>query len=211
MKRKFVFPLITLSVIILLISSCYKDPLKDLTEDESRIYITNYDTLVNFSSYRTYSIADSVALISNDNGSVRKTRSAADAAYIAAVDAALQQRGYTKVRKDQQPDLGVTVSRITSTYTQVVSYTDYGYYGSYWDPFYWGYPGYNYYFPTYYGVYNINEQAIAIDIVDLKNVHNNQLRSVWSGVIRGSGLTNTATIQSQVMQLFNQSTYFRVQ
>jgi hypothetical protein len=211
MKRKFLLPLVALGLITLIISSCYKDPLKDLTEDESRIYITNYDTSVNFSNYATYSIADSVAVVSNNNGSVRKTRTSADAAYIAAVDAALQQRGYAKVSHDQQPDLGVTVSRIMSNYTQVVSYTDYDYYGSYWDPFYWGYPGYNYYFPTYYGVYNINEEAIAIDVVDLKNVHNNQLRSVWSGVIRGSGINNPRTIESQVMQLFNQSSYFRIQ
>jgi len=211
MKRRFFFPLLALGVLTLTLSSCYKDPLSDLTEDESRIYITNYDTSVNFSSYRTYSIADSVALISNNNGSVRKTKTSADAAYVAAVDAALQQRGYTKVNHDQQPDLGVTVSRIMSSYTQVVNYTDYNYYDSYWDPYYWGYPGYDYYFPTYYGVYNVNEEAIAVDIVDLKNVHNNQLRNVWSGVIRGSGIDNPATIESQVMQLFNQSSYFHAQ
>jgi len=67
MKNRIFASLVALSGMLLFLSSCYKDPLKDLTEDESRIYITNYDTSVTFSSYRTYSIADSVAIISNNN------------------------------------------------------------------------------------------------------------------------------------------------
>ena len=31
-------------VMLALLSSCVRDPMNDLTEDESRIYITNYDT-----------------------------------------------------------------------------------------------------------------------------------------------------------------------
>jgi hypothetical protein len=211
MKTKSICAFAFVAVVAILFTSCYKDPLKGLSEDESRIYITNYDTSANFSSFRTFSIADSVALVSN-NGNTRKVRSSNDAAYISAVESALVQRGFVKVAHDQHPDLGVTVSRIMNNYTQVVSYNDYGYYGSYWDPYYWGYPGYDYYFPTYYGVYNVNEEAVAIDIVDLKNVsQNNELKAIWSGLIRGSGIDNPATIQSQVMQLFNQSSYFHVQ
>jgi hypothetical protein len=211
MKTKSTCVIASVALIASVFSSCYKDPLKNLSEDESRIYITNYDTSANFSSFRTFSIADSVALISN-NGNTRKVRSGNDAAYIAAVENALQQRGFAKAAHDQHPDLGVTASRIMNNYTQILSYNDYGYYGSYWDPFYWGYPGYDYYFPTYYGTYNVNEEAVAIDIVDLKNVsQNNQLKAIWSGLIRGSGIDNPATIESQVMQLFNQSSYFHVQ
>jgi hypothetical protein len=212
MKRNGLLQLAVAVLCALLFSSCRKDPLKGLSEDESRIYITNYDTAVKFSNYKTFRIADSVAIISN-NSAIRKEKTPADSLYIAAVTQALQQRGYIKVNRDQNPDLGVTVSRISNTYTQVVSYVDYDvYYATYWDPFYWGYPGYIYYFPVYYGVYNISETAIAIDIVDLKNgKQNKQLKDIWSGLIRGSGVGNPATIQNQVMQLFDQSPYFRAQ
>jgi len=211
MKKRTLLQLSPVALLLVLLSSCYKDPLKDLTEDQSRIYITNYDTTANFSSYRTFSIADSVAVVSG-NRAVQKSMNSADRAYVAAVENALTQRGFVKVARDQQPDLGITVSRIMSSYSQVVSYNDYGYYGSYWDPYYWGYAGYDYYFPTYYGVYNINEEAIAIDIVDLKNGgQNHELKDVWSGLIRGEGIDNPSTIQSQVDQLFNQSPYLHIQ
>ena len=39
-------------------SSCSKDPLKNLSEEESRIYITNRDSTADFALYKTYSIAD---------------------------------------------------------------------------------------------------------------------------------------------------------
>lgn len=189
---------------------CTKDPVKNLTQEESRIYITNYDTSVAFSNYNNFRIADSVAVIVNNQLRSRE-RTAGDAQLIDAVATALQQKGYTRVN-DQSADLGVTISSITNTSTQVVSYTDYGgYYGSYWDPFYWGFSDYSYYFPTYYGVYETGETALAIDIVDLKNAseNNNQLKVVWSGLIRGSGIFSQQNIDSQVNALFNQSAYLK--
>jgi len=194
--------------ITLLLSSCRRDPLKDLREEESRIYITNYDTSLNYSNYKTFSIADTVAVIQN-NRLVARERTAYDAQLITAVTNALQQRGFTLVSNTQNPDLGVTINRITNTQTGVVSYTDYGgYYDDYWDPYYWGSPGYSYYYPTYYGVYEVSESAVTIDIFDVKNkTQNNALRSVWSGLIRGSGIFRNENVNSQVMALFDQSPY----
>ena len=195
------------------LSSCVKDPVKNLTQEESRIYVTNYDTTVTFSSYKTYKIADSVAIITNNQLQGRE-RTSIDAQFIDATVNALQQKGYVRVNNGQTADLAVTVSAITNTNTQLVSYTDYGgYYGSYWDPFFWDYPGYSYYVPTYYGVYETGETALAIDIVDLKNAsnNNNQLRVIWSGLIRGSGIFSGRNINDQINSLFNQSTYLVTQ
>jgi len=195
----------------MLVISCTKEPLDHLTEAESRIYVTNYDTTANFSNYGTFRLADSVAIIVNNQLQGRE-RTAADAQLIDAVANALQQRGYTRVNSGQQANLGITLSAITNTSTQIVSYPSYGgYYGGYWDPFYWGYPGYNYYFPTYYGVYETGETALTIDVVDLKNrsENNNTLRVVWSGLVRGSGIFNPNTAQGQIEALFSQSPYFR--
>jgi len=210
MKKEFM--LLSAFVMSALLSSCVREPLNDLTEDESRIYITNYDTSVNYGTYKTFSIADSVAVIQN-NQLQSHQRSQTDAQFIAAVAAALQQRGFTRVNHDQNPDLGVAISRIVNTTTGVVSYTDYGgYYDTYWDPYYWGSPGYDYYFPTYYGVYQVNETALSIDILDLKNkATNNAIRGIWSGLIRGTGIFRNENVSTQVMALFDQSPYLRAQ
>lgn len=194
---------------MLALGSCTKEPLNELSQEESRIYITNHDSTADFSTYQTFSISDSVAVISN-NRLEEKVRTNVDAAYIEAVKAEMQQRGYVLVNKDQNPDLGINVNRVYNSYTGVFSYGNYwdNYYG-YWDPYYWGYPGYGYYTPVYYGTYQVEEGAMAIDMLDLKNAasNGNQLEGIWSGLIRGTGVFNEATASSQVKQLFDQSAY----
>ena len=200
--------LVFLSISGFFLSNCTKDPLDNLNQEESRIYVTNYDTTVSFSNYKTFRIADSIAIVTNNQLQGRE-RTAVDAQFIDAVVNNLQQRGYVRVPSGQVADLGVTVSAITNTSTQVVSYRDYGnFYGGYWDPFYWDYPGYSYYAPTYYGIYETGETALAVDMVDLKNAtnNNNQLNVIWSGLIRGSGIFS-GNVSSQVNALFNQSSY----
>ena len=71
---------------------CTKEPLNNLTQEESRIYVTNSDSTINFGSYKTYSISDSVAvLIMADS---YKELHGLDQAYIDAVNKYMQQRGY---------------------------------------------------------------------------------------------------------------------
>ena len=193
----------------LLLTQCTKEPLENLTADESRIYVTNYDTAALFSTYKTYRIADSVANI-EDNRLQNKTLTNIDAQIISAVRNALSERGFVPVTGTGTADLGVTVSTITNTSTQLVNYTDYGgSYGGYWDPYYWGYSDYSYYFPTYYGIYQTGETALSIDMIDLKNAsqNGNQLDVIWSGLIRGTGIFSEATINNQVAALFAQSPY----
>ena len=197
-----------LGVLGFFISSCAKEPLDNLTAEESRIYITNYDTAANFTDYKTFSLADSAAVIEN-NQLIKRERLGIDAEFINAIGAKLQQLGFTRVNNNQSPDLAVNISRITNTSTQLVSYPSYGgFYNNYYDPFYYGFPGYSYNFPSYYGVYQSNETVLTVDMVDLKNAaRNNELRGVWSGLIRGSGIFNSNNVSSQVDALFTQSPY----
>src|SRR5258708_34961683 len=74
---------------IVVLGSCKKDPLKHLSDEETRIYITHYDTTANFSSYTTFSVQDSVAIIQN-NQLVKKELTDFDAAVTNAVKQALQ-------------------------------------------------------------------------------------------------------------------------
>jgi hypothetical protein len=198
-----------LFVTIFAVSSCAKDPLSNMTEDESRIYITNRDSTVNFNLYKTYSIVDSVALI--DNNRLAGTEATSwDRQVVDAVQSAMNARGYVKVNRTQNPDLGINISRVYNTTTNLVDLSSYyGSYGGYYDPYYWGYSGYNYYFPTY-GYYQNTEAALSIDILDLKNASGTQtIKGVWSGVVRGEGIFRTSNVQSQIQALFDQSPYLK--
>jgi hypothetical protein len=208
MKQYAIVPLAAAALFML--ASCTKDPIKNLSAEESRLYITNRDSSTNFSSFKTFSIADSVAIISND-GTHQKTRDAFDTAFIAAFTNAMVQRGYTLVQKDQNPDLGINVNNIINTYNGYIDYGSYydSYYG-YWDPYYWGYPGFGYY-GSYIGTYQVNEGLISVDIFDLKDAAaNGKIKAVWNGVIRGSGNGNGANISSNIKALFDQSPYIKV-
>jgi hypothetical protein len=203
--------LVCVAVLSLLLTQCTKDPLNNLTREESRIYVTNYDTTAVFSDYKTFKIADSVANIEN-NQLQSKTNGALETQMIDAVRNTLTQRGFTPVSGSENADLGVTVSTITNTSTHLVDYSNYGgYYGGYWDPYYWGYSDYSYYFPSYYGLYQTDETVLSIDIIDLKHAaqNGNKLEVIWSGLIRGSGIFSASTINSQIAALFEQSPYLK--
>ena len=208
MKKTILF-LLGITGASLIYTGCAKQPLDHLSADESRIYITDHDSSVNFSSYKTYSISDSVAVI--DNGHSTRELNDVDQAYITAVKKYMDQMGYVLTDKNNNPDMGVDVSRIISTTTGVISYGDYwDYYGGYWDPYYWGYPGYDYYVPYAYSVYQINEGAMSVDILDLKDAStNDKINVIWTGLIRGSGIFDSSVADSQVKALFDQSSYLK--
>lgn len=191
-----------------LFSSCTKEPLDNLTEEESRIYITNRDQTANFSSFKTYSIADSVSVIEN-NRLTGQQATAWDMQLLSAINSAMTARGYARVSRSQSPDLGINVSRLFNTTTGLVDLGNYyGGYGGYYDPFYWGYGGFGYGFPPAYGLVENTEAALAIDLLDLKNARANQsIKGIWSGLIRGSGIFRSSAVESGVKALFDQSPY----
>ena len=187
--------------------SCTKEPLNNLTQEESRIYVTNADTTINFSAFKTYSISDSVVVL--DNGQSYKDLQPSDQAYIDAVNKYMQERGYAKVPRSSNPDIGIDVNRIYNTSTGYYSYNDYwDYYGGYWDPYYWGYGGYGYYVPTFFGIYQVTEGAMSVDMLDLKNAsEKGKIEVIWNGLIRGEGIFNASIAEGSVKALFDQSTY----
>jgi hypothetical protein len=191
-------------------TSCSKDPLANLTEEETRIYITDHDETANFAAFSTFSISDSVTVI--NDGQPSKQLNANDQAFINAVKNEMEAKGYTQVSKTANPDLGINVTRIYNTSTGVISYNNYynDFYGGYWDPYYWGYGGYGYYTPYSYATYSVREGALSVDILDLKNAATtNRINVIWTGLIRGSGIFNSATAPQQISMLFNQSTYLK--
>lgn len=196
-------------MILCVMAGCSKDPANNLTDDELGVYITNRDAGIDFSTYTTFGISDSVAIIRNGQ-LIDKVRSNFDVKFVNEFANQMTARGYTRVSNSSNPDLVVTLSRIYNDYTGVVSYPDYwGGFGGYWDPYYWGYPGYGYYFPGSIGVYTVTDGALAVDMFDLKNAasHNNQLYHAWSGLVRGSTFFDESRAEEHARALFTQSTY----
>ncbi len=194
----------------LLLNACTKDIVKNLNPGEAGIYITNYDSSVSFNNFTTFSISDSVAVV--QNGELKeKAVTAVDEAYVNAVKANMQERGYTLVNHDQEPDLGITITRVTNTSTGIISYPSFwGFYDSFYDPFFWGYGGYNYFFPYSFSVYEVREGAVTVDMVNLKDAAvKNKIDGVWSGIIRGGNPFDRNSAVDNVDALFAQSPYLQ--
>lgn len=192
---------------VFFLAGCQKDVMKQLTPEESQIYVTSYDSSAQFSSYKTFSVADSVGVIKNGESSKELTSS--DQSYIDAVKQAMQSKGYQLISRSENPDLAINIMRIYNTQTGYFSYNDYwDYYGNYWDPYYWGYPGYGYYVPYAYGVYQVTEGMMSIDMFDLKNAKaDNHIDLIWNGLVRGDAIFNSNNAATAVNALFNQSPY----
>ncbi|MBS1948469.1 MAG: DUF4136 domain-containing protein [Bacteroidetes bacterium] len=209
------FGLLKLLFVILIgafiFSSCKKDPLNNLSNEETRIYITNYDTTADFSSYKTFSVDDSAAVIQN-NQYMGKILGNYETQLILQLQNMMKQSGYTLVSKSAGPDLAVNISEIISTQTGIFSYGDYwDYYDYYYDPYYWGYPGYGYYAPYFVGTYTIQTNGLEVDLLDLKNAtaNGNKIKGIWTGLARGEDVFNPNSAAIEIAAFFSQSPYLK--
>lgn len=208
--KRYMLPFAGFLLLSLAIVGCSKDPLRDMTGEESRIYITNRDSSVSFNLFKTFSISDTVAVISNNRLEGRETTNF-DRLVVDAVRQEMTARGYREVNRAAKPDLGINVSRIYNSSTGIVSYPDYwGGYNGFYDPFYWGYAGYGYNFPRSYGVYEITEGALSVDLLNIRDAENAKaINGVWTGLVRGTGVFANQNAASSVKALFAQSPYLR--
>ena len=196
---------------VIIMAGCKKDPLNHLTNEESRIYVTDHDSTANFQSYKTYSISDSVSVI-QDNQNAGQILGLYEINLINAIKTSMQQNGYSLVDKSSNPDLAINVSEIINTQTNVIDYSMYwDSYSSYYDPYYWGDPGYGYYSPYSLGTYTSQTDGTEIDLLDLKNASANgsKIVSLWSGLVMGQDIYNPNNAASEVQKLFSQSTYLK--
>jgi hypothetical protein len=201
---------LTVAMVVLVVAGCRKNPLNNLTEEEQRIYITNYDKTTRFNTFTSFSISDRITVVDNNNS--RQQLTPADQALIQSLSRGLQSRGFRTATSATTADLGVQVSRIVRTTTGFVTGPDYW---GMWDPGYWGYnswgsgfgggwgPGFTTVMP-----YEVREGMLAIDIIDLKSSSGNP-RIVWNALVRGPGLASPATVDNIVENLLKQSPYLQ--
>lgn len=186
--------------------SCQPDPLKDLSLEDSNVFITNYIPSTNFGSYRTFSIADSVFVLQNQRSGISTT--SRDFTILNQVASNLNQRGYKRVARTANPDVGVNVIRISETQTGIIPTQNPWLWNSY-----WGYGsgfGPGYYYPTTYSYYQTTETYWYIEVIDLKNLtQNQQAPVVWSAQIRGGGIFEESALAGIINSVFAQSPYLK--
>lgn len=193
------------------LSACRDNAINDLSPADSPVYITNYDRSVNFGQYKTFSLPDSVIVETNsgylaDQGSVSTQ-------FVTNVANAMTAKGFQRVARGQQADLGVAIIFVNKEYTGVAS-NPYSYYSNYWGfGGLGGFGGYSPFYPSYY-TYQVTDQYWEIQIVDLKNstttgTGQQQLRVVYNATIRGTDITDTQAVNTATTAIFNQSPYLQ--
>ncbi len=173
--------------------SCTKYPPSSERLLEDLAVLTQYDTKVDFNSYKTYSISSPVMKVT-ETGTEPMTGETAGAA-LAQIDKNMKARGFVPAVAPQNPDLGIQVMYYQNT-------TVYTYYYDWWGY----YPYYPYYYPVYYSSYTTG--MANIELMDLKNVTTDKRAAVrWNAFIRGllTDSHTTAEITGRVDQAFIQT------
>ena len=192
--------------------SCSPEPdAKELIDE--LVVATNYDPAVSFSSYSTYAMpTDTIGFISNKSTEslITASESTFPKPILSAIKLNLDSRGYTRVDKSQDPDLGINVTVVNdfNVFQQVI-YPDY--YGGYGSNYYSGYYGYNsWYSYPYINTYAYNTGVLIIEIVDLKNrTPDNKVKVIWDAYMGDvySTIDRIGQSVSAVDQAFTQSPY----
>ncbi|QRR04333.1 DUF4136 domain-containing protein [Dyadobacter sandarakinus] len=185
--------------------SCSKDPISDLSTEETLVYITNHDKTANYKNYKTFSIVDSVLVVENDRAGTALTD--IDRALLQRLVTNMQQLGYKYVSPKQNPDVGINAAWITNTYLNVASIPFSSYYGGY-----WGGGGYGYGYPSYYQYYETSESYWLVTMLDFKNPNttNKTFNVIWNAQIRGAGIGSAQYIDNMVDGIFGQSGYLNI-
>lgn len=182
--------------------SCSKDPISDLSNEESLVYITNHDKSANFSQFKTFSIVDSVLIVENDRTGT--SLDDIDRAILQRIVTNMQNLGYKYVGPKEKPDVGINVTWITNTYLNVVSQ----YYGGYWGG------GYGYGYPNYYNYYETSESSWLISMLDFKNPQTTPtgktFNVIWDAQIRGAAIGDQNLIEKMADSIFGQSGYLKI-
>jgi hypothetical protein len=203
---------IVLLLLAVIIVACHPEPDNKLLIDDF-VVATNHEPNTNFGSYITYAIpTDTIGFVSETSNDtiIVAGESSYPRLVLNAINNNLQTRGYSRVAKNQNPDIGINVLVVNdyNVFQQVVYPSGgYGYPGSY----YSGYYGYNswYYYP-YINTYAYNTGILIVEMVDLKNrTPDNKVKVVWDAYM--GDVYSTLDLQQQTLkaidQAFTQSPY----
>ncbi|MFZ4521788.1 MAG: DUF4136 domain-containing protein [Bacteroidales bacterium] len=191
----------------LILASCSKyPPSSDRLLEDLAVY-TKYDETVDFTTFKTYYMSDSIVKISDkDSGLLYNSQVQSITARIAKN---MNSLGYTRTTNAKTTDLYLAVSYIVNVNVSVYYPGWYWGYPGYYPPDYWGSGGYYYpYYPTYVTSYSAG--TLLMDLMDVKNKVDNKIPVCWNAYIRGlvTGNHSTSQINDCVDVAFTQTKGF---
>ena len=188
--------------------------------DELDLVISIKNDTVDYQAYDTYTLADTIMLISNDEDSeISKSQ---QNFILGEIEKHMtNEYGWTKVDTTQPADALMLVSVLENVNTSITTgwwdywggwyYPYYPYYPGWYYPYYPGYPGY------YTSIYSYTKGSLIIEMVDPDKAIDVdgetpfQLPIIWAGGINGllegsrSNINNR--IEKSLNQLFDDSPY----
>lgn len=197
--------------VILSAVACHKEPYTD-SDNEYLVYTTPGKD-VNFTSYRTFDLADSLLIIGQSKDP-QYSQSDNSLALIQQVRTGMENMGYIYTPDNPDADLGIQLTFVVKTERYVQYYNDpYWWldYPGYWPSGFWGnWTGFYYPYPVSY-TYTTN--ALIVDMVDLTTEEkaDEPLEVIWTSYIGGPASfyadDNVARIKVAIDQAFVQSPY----
>ena len=206
MKKILLIP-----AVIILAVACHKEPYID--GDNEYLVYTSPSKNVDFTSYRTFDLADSLLIIGQSSKPVYSQSDNA-LALIQAVRTNMEKMGYIYTPSNPAADLGIQMTYVIKTERYVQYYNDpYWWldYPGYWSPGFWGnYTGFYYPYPV---TYTYSTNSLMIDMVNLTTPQTGDeaLEVVWSVYIGGpagsSVKSDVNRMKDAINQAFTQSSY----
>ena len=197
---------------LLLLWSCTPDSGFNTVSDYDTV-VTHYDPDVNFQTFSSYYLADSVVYITDpeDTSTIERDEEI-EQLILDAVAANMDAYGYNRIVEPEEgnpPDIFVPVA-VTTTEWVGMYYPYYPWWG--WDPWYpgWG-PGYPGYYPPV--VYTYSTGTIFFDLWDFKDpyIETETFPILWTATINGLLQEDRAAtekrIEENINQAFKQSWY----
>ena len=205
--------ILLISAVILAAVACHKEPYTD-SDNEYLVYTTPGKD-VNFTSYKTFDLADSLLIIGQSE-KPEYSQSDNALALIQAVRTNMEKMGYIYTPSNPNADLGIQMTFVVKTERYVQYYSDpYWWldYPGYWSPGFWGnYTGFYYRYPVSY-TYSTN--SLMIDMVDLTTpkTGNEALEVIWSAFLGGPAgfgpVSDLNKMKTSIDQAFAQSSYLK--
>ena len=194
-----------IGIVLAAAMGCQPEP-DDYKLHDELVVSTNFDPVANFGAYTTYSIStDTIGFVSNRTNDTILTHQDSELVrpIISRIRDNMDQRGYTRVAVEEDPDIGVNVMIVNNLnlFQQVI---DPGFYY----PSYYGYSSY-YYYP-YVQTYVENTGTLVLQLVDLKNRNaNNEVKVVWAAYLGDliSTVNRLKQTEEGINQAFVQSPY----